>query len=149
MEKQKIDMSRLTGEQMEAAKKLIEYAQRFADEVKQIMVHYKLWHKGFDLKVMVDSQREVLSEDVQFQRWVEDGEGMFRERIERVHDSEKWRTLPFTTSREFIHLFDEQKDGSGTEAGSKAEKDVPADGMWIGADDDSGSVDSRDAVNNG
>lgn len=148
MDKQ-IDMSRLTGEQMEAAKKLIEYAQRFADEVKAIMIHNKLWHKGFDLKVIVDSQREVLSEDVQLQRWVEDGEGMFRERIERVHDSEKWRTLPFTTSREFIHLFDEQKDGSGTEAGSKAEKDVPADGMWIGADDDSGSVDSRDAVNNG
>lgn len=149
MEKQKIDMSPLDGEQMVAAKKLIEYAQRFADEVKQIMVHYKLWHKGFDLKVIVDPQREVLSEDVQFQRWVEDGEGMFRERIERVHDSEKWRTLPYTTSREFIHLFDEQKDGSGTEAGSKAEKDVPADGMWIGADDDSGAVDGRDAVNNG
>lgn len=149
MEKQKIDMSPLDGEQMEAAKKLIEYAQRFADEVKAIMIHNKLWHKGFDLRVIVNPQFEMLSEDVQLQRWVEDGEGMFRERIERVHDSEKWRTLPFTTSREFIHLFDEQKDGSGTEAGSKAEKDVPADGMWIGADDDSGSVDSRDAVNNG
>ena len=148
MDKQ-IDMSRLTGEQMVAAKKLIEYAQRFADEVKQIMVHYKLWHKGFDLKVIVDSQREVLSEDVQFQRWVEDGEGMFRERIERVHDDEKWRTLPYTTSREFIHLFDEQKGGSGTEAGSMEKAHVPADGLWIGADDDSGSVDCGDAVNNG
>ncbi len=148
MDKQ-IDMSRLTGEQMEAARKLIEYAQRFADEVKAIMIHYKLWHKGFDLRVIVNPQFEMLSEDIQLQRWVSDGEGHYRERIERVHDDEKWRTLPFTTSREFIHLFDEQKGGSGTEAGSKAEKDVPADGMWIGADDDSGSVDSRDAVNNG
>lgn len=149
MEKQPMDMSRLTGEQMEAAKKLIEYAQRFADEVKAIMIHYKLWHKGFDLKLIVNPQAEVLQEDIQFQRWVADGEGFYRERIERVHDREEWRTLPVTTSRELIHLFDEQKDGSGTEAGSKAEKDVPADGMWIGADDDSGSVDSRDAVNNG
>lgn len=149
MEKQKIDMSPLDGEQMVAAKKLIEYAQRFADEVKAIMIHYKLWHKGFDLRVIVNPQFEMLSEDVQLQRWVSDGEGHYRERIERVHDDEKWRTLPFTTSREFIHLFDEQKDGSGTEAGSKAEKDVPADGLWVGADDDSGSVDSRDAVNNG
>lgn len=149
MEKQTMDMSRLDGEQMEAAKKLIEYAQRFADEVKAIMIHYKLWHKGFDLRVIVNPQFEMLSEDVQLQRWVSDGEGHYRERIERVHDDEKWRTLPYTTSREFIHLFDAEKDGNRTPEGSKAEKDVPADGLWIGADDDSGSVDSRDAVNNG
>ena len=149
MEKMTMDMSPLDGEQMVAAKKLIEYAQRFADEVKQIMIHNKLWHKGFDLKVMVNPQHEILSEDIQFQRWVADGEGHYRERIERIHDSEKWCTLPFTTSREFIHLFDAEKDGNGTEAGSKAEKDVPADGLWVGADDDSGSVDCGDAVNNG
>ena len=149
MEKMTMDMSPLDGEQMVAAKKLIEYAQRFADDLKQFMVHNKLWHKGFDLKILVNPQYEVLNEDIQFQRWVADGEGFYKERIERVHDEEKWRTVPNTTSREFIHLFDEQKDGSGTEARSKAEKDVPADGLWVGADDDSGSVDCGDAVNNG
>ena len=141
MEKQKIDMSPLDGEQMVAAKKLIEYAQRFADEVKAIMIHYKLWHKGFDLKVIVDPQREILSEDVQFQRWVEDGEGMFRERIERVHDSEKWRTLPFTTSREFIHLFDDKEDGTGSPEGKADEKPLPPNGLWVGADSNSDPVD--------
>ena len=149
MEKQKIDMSPLDGEQMVAARKLIEYAQRFADEVKQIMIHNKLWHKGFDLRVIVDPQAEVLQEDIEFQRWVADGEGHYKEKIERIHDNEEWRTLPFTTSREFIHIFDEQEDGSGTPEGSQTEKDVPADGLWIGADDDSGSVDGGDAVNNG
>ena len=149
MENKKFDMSPLDGEQMVAARKLIEYAQRFSDEVKAIMIHYKLWHKGFELKVLVDPQAENLQEDIQFQRWVADGEGFYKERIERVHDEEKWRTLPITTSREFIHLFDEQKDGSGTEAGDPAEENVPSDGRCADFNYHSDSVDGGDAVNNG
>ena len=144
------DMKPLDAEQMKAARELLLMSQKFADDIKQIMIHSHLWHKGFTLKLHVCPTMEVLTQDIQMYRTVEDGDGLYEEEIERVkgiNEGEKWETNPVCTSREFIHLFDELPDAAGTEAGKEVEKPLPPDGLCIGFDSDSDPVDGRNEIN--
>lgn len=127
MEK-KYDNRPLDAEQMKAARKVMEMSQKFADDMKQFMIHSHLWHKGFTLKFHVCPTMEIYTEDIQLYRTVHDGEGVYEEEIERVKGSveeyENWETNPICTSREFIHLFDTVQDETGTEAGNECEETV-------------------------
>lgn len=141
-----MDNTMLTTEQMEVAKKLIEFTQNFSDQVVHIMKNHGLWQKGFELKLRIDPLAECLTEEIQFHRWVEDGEGQFKECVDRVKSQNEmfgkgWYNLPTHTSREFIHLFDEPTDGTGKEKGKTDEKPLPPDGMWVGSDRNSDPVD--------
>ena len=145
------DMKPLDAEQMKAARELLLMSQKFADDVKQIMIHSHLWHKGFTLKLHISPTMELFTEDIQLYRKVEDGQGLYDEEIERMKGSGEydngWETYATCTSREFIHLFDELPDAAGTEAGKEVEKPLPPDGLCIGSDSDSDPVDGRNEIN--
>lgn len=148
--KENYDMKPLNAEQMKAARDLLLMSQKFTDDVKQIMIHSHLWHKGFTLKLHVCPTMELFTHDIQFYRKVEDGEGLYDEEIERMKGSGEydngWETYATCTSREFIHLFDEVQDEAGVEAGEKVKKPLQPDDLLICSDSDSGSVDSRNEM---
>lgn len=125
------DMKPLNAEQMKAVKDLLLMSQKFADNVKEIMIHSKLWHKGFALKLHVIPTMEIFTEDIQMYRKVEDGDGLYDEEIERLRgsgeDDNGWETYPTCTSREFIHLFDAEEDAAGEDAGENCETALPSD----------------------
>ena len=147
----KMDMTPLTEEQMKVMKKLIGFSQIFAGQIKDIMVHHGLWHKCFKVEIAVDPTMAIFSKEVTVRRKVIDGNGIYDECIDRYCGKEKpfdeWRTCEPATSREFIHLFDAEADGTGAEKGNTSEHPLPADGLWVGTDYDSDPVDSRNAVN--
>ena len=64
-----MDNTMLTTEQMEVAKKLIEFTQNFSDQVVHIMKNHGLWQKGFELKLRIDPLAECLTEE-NLQRWM-------------------------------------------------------------------------------
>lgn len=132
----KMDMTPLNAEQMAVMKKLIEFGQTWADQVKTIMVHHGLWNKNFTVKTMVTPGFNVLCQTVEVSRKVEDGNAVYDEQICRYKSSENvqnaWDTLSYLTSREFIHLFDGEENGSGEKTVTPPEKPLPADGLWIG-----------------
>lgn len=141
----KMDMTPLSKEQMEVMKKMIGFCQVFAGQIKDIMVHHHLWHKGFTVNLQIDPRLETITESVAVKRKVVDGEGIYEEGIERFRGTHKifneWRTLGCETSREFIHLFDGEKDGEGSPERKADEKPLPPNGLWIGADPNSDPVD--------
>ena len=126
-----IDMKPLNAEQMKAAREILLMSQKFADDIKQIMIHSHLWHKGFTLKLHVNPTMDIYTQDVQMYRTVEDGDGLYEEEIERLkgigEGNETWETNPVCTSREFIHLFDAVQDEAGTNAGEERNSYLPPD----------------------
>ena len=140
----KMDMTPLNAEQMVVMKKLIEFGQNWAEQVKTIMVHHNLWHKGFRIQMEVDPRFSTLQMEVKVHRKVIEGDGIYDEQIERYRGpdlGDVWKTLPPCTSREFIHLFDGEENRSGEEEGTASEKPLPADGLWIGDPGDTDTVD--------
>ena len=141
----KVDETPLTEKQMEAAKGLIEFGQAWADQITKIMKNSGLWEKGFTLTCTVDPEADVLTQEVQFYRKVVDGEGFYDEQIVRhkgaVPMFKDWKTLAPSTSREFIHLFDEPQNATGAAEGQNKEHPLPADGLWIGDDPTADPVD--------
>lgn len=140
-----MDMTPLDAEQMEVMKKMIGFCQIFAGQVKDIMVHHHLWHKGFQVSINIDPRMDTLTEVVEVKRKVMDGKGIYDEGIERFRGTDKmfneWHTLGCETSREFIHLFDDKEDGAGSPEGKADEKPLPPNGLWVGADPNSDPVD--------
>ena len=151
MEK-KYDNRPLDAEQMKAARQLMEMSQKFADDMKQFMIHSHLWHKGFTLKLHVCPTMEIYTEDVQLYRTVHDGEGVYEEEIERVKGSveeyENWETNPICTSREFIHLFDGLPNEVGAGAEGKDTDNVPSGGSTVSSGINFDFLDSGNEVNN-
>ena len=147
------DMKPLDAEQMKAARELLTMAQKFSDDVKQIMIHSHLWHKGFTLKLHVCPTMDIYTEDIQMYRTVEDGDGLYEEEIERVkgkgEEYGNWETNPVCTSREFIHLFDGLPDevGAGTEG--KDTDNVPSCDSTVSSGISSGSVDGGNEIDSG
>ena len=149
--KEIIDMKPLDAEQMKTVHQLMTMSQKFCDDMKQLMIHSHLWHKGFTLKLQVSPSMDLFTEDIQFYRRVEDGDGLYDEEIERMKGSGEydngWETYPVCTSREFIHLFDEKKDATGTEAGEEVKDTVPVDNLCAAVDGCSSALDGRNEVN--
>ena len=147
--KEIMDMKPLNAEQMYTARRILKMSQGFCDEMMATMKDSGLWQKGFTLKLHVCPTMEVLTEDIQMYRTVEDGDGLFEEEIERVkgcNEGEKWETNPICTSREFIHLFDGTQNAAGTGAGKESEKPLPPDSLCVGCYGNTDPVDSRNAV---
>ena len=151
MERFKKDMTPLTSKQMETMKKMIGFCQIFAGQIKDIMVHSHVWHKGFKVQIEIDPSLDYFTEWITVTRKVIDGDAIYTEQIDRMcgkaFDFKEWKTNEFTTTREFIHLFDDEKDGTGKEERKTDEKPLPPNGLWIGSDFNSDYVDCRNAVN--
>ena len=141
----KMDMTPLNAEQMAVMKKLIEFGQNWADQVKTIMIHHGLWNKNFEVKMTVKPAFEMFCETIEVSRNVTDGDAFYDEKIYRYKPNNKvqnvWDTMSYLTSREFIHLFDAEEDGIGKKEGTASEKPLPADGLWIGGPGDTDTVD--------
>ena len=150
--KEIMDMKPLNAEQMLTVRQLLTMSQEFSDKVKEIMTVSGIWGKGFTLKLHVCPTMEVLTEDIQMYRTVEDGDGLFEEEIERVRgcdEGEKWETNPVCTSREFIHLFDAVQSTEGTDAGEKRNSYIPPDPLLRDFIHGSHFMDSRNEIDSG
>lgn len=142
------DMTPLDKGQMNAVKYIVTISQQFADRVERIMKQYGMWEKGFRLHVGLCPDLPYYTGAVSVSRTVKDGVGEFEESVQTsrgysVNDN-IWQLTEFSTTREFIHLFDEKKDGDGTEEIPFAEKPLPSDNLWIGSADNDPDVDSRE-----
>ena len=141
----KMDMTPLTDGQKEIMKEIIQVNQIWLDHVKQMMINHGLWDKGFVFRLSISPEATALTEEIKVYRTVVDGEAIYEESINRHKGTDElfkdWKTLSPCTSREFIHLFDDEKSGAGSQDGKADEKPLPPNGLWIGTDPYSGVVD--------
>lgn len=131
---------KLTEDQQEVLKSMIEYAEIFADQIHEIMKNHGLDKvNGCRLSIIVEPEFLFATEQVIFGHEETDAGIVNLTKGRRTKD-EKF-TLSGKNSYEYEKLFADETIRSILEKGNGREKPLPPDGLWVGADRNSDPVD--------